>query len=120
MKHVFKTSNIYIHTPTHPLTFTDKRDERFIRGFSKLKNVFLNIVLIDEKYLFLNEKHEARFSNISFWMNKHETHLKPTIELPNVGPTRQRGPAREPRAQLETLPLQLLPLLRLLTSIMAY
>ena len=88
--------------------------------FQNLKTFFENIVLIDEKYLFLNEKHEARFSNISFWMNKHETRFKPTIELPNVGPTRQRGPAREPRAQLETLPLQLLPLLRLLTSIMAY
>jgi len=34
--------------------------------FQNLKTFFENIVLIDEKYLFLNEKHEARFSNISF------------------------------------------------------
>ena len=95
-------TSISTHTLTH-LLLTHKRDERFNRGFSKLKNVFENIVLIDEEYLFLNEKHEARFSNISFWMDKHETRFKPTIELPNVGPTRQRGPAREPRAQLGTL-----------------
>ena len=122
-----KTWNTFLkhrtYISTHPLTHlllltnvTNVSSE----VFQNLKTFFENIVLIDEKYLFLNEKHEARFSNISFWMNKHETRFKPTIELPSVGPTRQRGPAREPRAQLETLPLQLLPLLRLLTSIMAY